>query len=382
MHIVTFFIVFIVLIGLLVFSIDFVKDEIHLNLGFTPLSNLSGQQTGTSAGSQGTTGQNAGYNNSSNTLPLLNTAITTPQNGAVFYDTNEVSIEFTGNVTPETEGTITFETQIQGTETSWQSTSGNSRTIRLPAAGSNGYTILVRSRLQNYVDPTPASVTFYTNASPYLGKLSISQVKSSNPGYIQLQTNLQQGETINITKWKLEGRSKEYAIEKGLKQYTGLSSVPLENIILQQGDSVYISESTNPLRANYKTNKCFGYLRLETTFPFSTPSSCPEGELITFEQISQYSASCQDFLRAIPRCTVSDYSNNAIVQNDLQCRIFIDQLKDQRSYEYCAQHHGTDSDFSQSGAWHIYATDNFMRDTHDQIVLRDSNGFFVDKEVY
>jgi hypothetical protein len=101
-----------------------------------------------------------------------------PLEKEIIEDTNRVVFEFGAKVSAEeTEGQISFETKIEGVDPDWQETFSNEREIDLPR-GVGEYTFLVRAKINNIVDPTPAKRTFKIKVSPYFEKVKISNLKT------------------------------------------------------------------------------------------------------------------------------------------------------------------------------------------------------------
>src|SRR3989338_9160871 len=123
----------------------------------------------------------------------LDTVITAgPQEKESIANT-QVTFEFLGSIDPlATQGSILFESKLQGVDADWVVTQ-KTRTLTLPA-GPKEYTLLVRSKLNNVVDQTPASRTFSISVSPYFQKILISSMSTAVPSLITLRANLKQEE--------------------------------------------------------------------------------------------------------------------------------------------------------------------------------------------
>ncbi|MEK7510159.1 MAG: hypothetical protein AAB567_01195 [Patescibacteria group bacterium] len=322
--------------------------------------------------------------------PVLDTIITKgPSNHTIFFDTTTVSFEFVGTITPShTLGEISFETKIDGLQEKWQSTSTPTRTIILPP-GPKEYTFLVRAKWKEIVDLTPASRTFRINVSPYSGKVKISRInppRNSQSSQINLTTKLLKNEAVNITGWRFEGRTDQYSIPKGVRQFAKFdtSQILREDIILEHGDTVVLTSSFNPFanNFNFKPNQCFGYLAKGKRVSSSIPTSCPFAKP-SKEELSLFSPSCQDFIsKNIRGCEIPDYSQNLPILRDFDCVTYLKNIENQLTYEACFQRYSRDENFFKN-EWHIFTDgEEFLRLGHDYIVLRDQNGLFVDTYIY
>jgi len=314
-------------------------------------------------------------------VSLIDTYITAgPKEGSVIEDTNKVVFEFEAIISPkETEGRISFETKIEGFDDDWKKTYSKKRTINLPP-GPQEYIFLVRAKIKDSVDPTPAKRTFKINTSPYFGKVKISRAitqTSSRPSLITLNTYLK--EEVSITGWQIRGKAGSFVIPQGIEKYhPGYNPVPKESIFVKKGDRVYLSGSLNPLGRgrNFRPNKCFGYLAEYRDFPISFPINCPKP---TREEISHLNPCCQEFILRMRTCEIPDYSSNLKISTDSEC---VSYLSENFNYTSCFMDHSRDEDFLGRD-WHIYMNSNILASNDcDILYLRDQNGLVVDKYSY
>ena len=304
-----------------------------------------------------------------------------PKEGEVIDETNKVAFEFKAEVFPEeTEGQITFETKLEGFDDGWKKTSSSQRTINLPS-GPKEYTFLVRAKIKDAIDSTPAKRTFKINTSPYFGKVKISSLSpqtSPRSSLITLSTHLGE-EKINITGWQLRGKGGSFSIPEGTEKYLpGYNPEPTENIIVKEGDKIYLSSAQNPLgrNQNFRPNKCLGYLTNYYNFTIPLSKGCPKPEK---EEISHLSDCCQKFISDLKQCGVPDYSKKESIRSDSQCTSY---LIENFNYAACFRKHYRDEDFLKK-EWHIYMGSNsLLNSSCDTIYLRDQNGLFVDKHSY
>lgn len=316
------------------------------------------------------------------TLLIDTYIISGPKEGEAIGDTNKVTFEFRGAVSPkELENKLTFETKIEGFDENWEKTSSQKREIYLPQ-GPKEYTFLVRAKINDSVDSTPAKRTFKINTSPYFGKVKISSISSqasSRPSLITLSTYLKNEEEMNITGWQIKGRKGSFVIPGGIeKYYPGYNPVPTESIFVKRGDIIYLSGASNPLGRgrNFRPNKCLGYLANYYDFPIPLPKNCPKPES---EEISHLDFCCQEFILALPRCKVPDYSGNLRISTDSECTSY---LTDNFNYADCYMKYSRDEDFTGEN-WHIYMNFDFVvTNDCDTLYLRDQNGLLVDKYSY
>lgn len=313
----------------------------------------------------------------------INTYITSgPKEGEVINETNKVTFEFKAKISPEeTEGRISFETKVEGFDEDWKKTYSQKRKINLPS-GPKEYTFLVRAKIEDVIDKTPAKRTFKINTSPYFDKVRISRVRietTSRPSLITLSSYLKKGEEINITGWKIKGRRGSFVIPGGIEKYSPYyNPVPSKSIFIERGDIIYLSGSSNPLGRgrNFRSNKCMGYLANYRDFPIPLSKNCPRP---TREEISHLDPCCQEFILRLGRCEIPDYSQKYSVARDSEC---VDYLDKNFNYAGCFRKYSRDEDFVGRN-WHIYMNRNIVISNDcDTLYLRDQNGLIIDKYSY
>jgi hypothetical protein len=305
------------------------------------------------------------------------------EQGEVIDDTNKVTFEFDANVYPkDTKDTIYFETKIPGIDDTWKKSTAKKRTIALPS-GKQEYTFFVRARINDSLDLIPDSRTFKLEISPFFEKVRISNVRvktSSRPSLITLNTYLQKGETINITGWYFEGTEGEVKILQGVEKYYHFyASYTNEDIIIKQGDRIYLAGTFNPLGKdrNFRANKCLGYLIDSFNFPIPISKNCPRPAK---DDVSYLDPCCQQFILGLSTCQIPDYSEKISIRNDLECTSYINQNLNNMG---CFQNYSEDDNFLGK-EWHIYLDqkDIVTDEGCDILYLKDKNGLTVDSYSY
>jgi len=297
-----------------------------------------------------------------------------PYDGEIISETNEVTFEF--DLKETSNQSVAFETKIDGFDNNWISTSSKQRTITLPA-GPKEYTFLVRQ--QNKDNQLPAQRKFKINVSLYFKKFDIAGLSTqyqNQPSLITINTNLNTGEQINITGWSLENVRDKIILSKGIEKYNPSSNyTPKDNIIIRQGDSIYISSAQTPIGPTqaFKINKCFGYLTTLYAFPISVYGSCPS---VDKKDISHLSNCCQEYILNAPSC---DAQKDAYKVEESECREYI---SNNLNYEGCFAKYSQDSDFL-GNQWQVYLNHNLaITGECNTIYLKDQNRLFVDKYSY
>jgi hypothetical protein len=317
---------------------------------------------------------------------LLDTIITKgPTKDTEITDTNIVTFEFEGSVTPkDTTGRITFETKINGIDSDWKTTSSKQRTMTLPTQQSE-YIFLVRAKLDNIVDTTPAQSTFKLAVSPFFGKVDIASARESSSNrssQITLRPKINAGETLDITGWKIVGRNGSFTIPLGIEQFEpGLRDTPINPIILTKADTVKLSSEKSPfgLKRNFRPNICMGYLKDSYDFDLSFSASCSFQKPLASELL-YLPGQCADFILKrinFSSCRVPEYPDSITILEEVtgECA---DYLEENFTYHACFENNKDESNFTKN-EWHIYMNTDFIDPRYDLLKLYDTNGLLIDQ---
>lgn len=314
-----------------------------------------------------------------------------PLTNEVLKDT-KVIFEFAGSVTPKSlEKQIIYETKILGFDSVWKESYSNQRIVDLPG-GVTEYTFLVRAKVNNVVDATPAQRTFRVNVSPYFNKVKISNVRIPNyfgaSSLITLETNLTSKGAIDITGWEIKGKRGGIVISKGVKRYNpSITPLSTGDIILRQGDIVYISSEENPIKgsdSNFRVNKCMAYLPNSDQYPIPIQKNCQKIEVINIDKIPQTLGSCcKEYLSGLGNCNLPTFEGMKAygIDKNQDCYNYIN---DNYTYSSCYSRNSQDSDFLES-KWNIYTNskNNEIMDVNaDTIYVFDQNDLLVAKLSY
>jgi len=296
-----------------------------------------------------------------------------PQNGAVIDDDIEATFYFAA-IWPGDLKNISFETKLSGVDADWQTTYGNSRTIRL-LSGDKNYLFQVRAKTSDGIyDLTPAQRSFEAKISSYLDKVQITSASPGQYPYSIMRITLSNsGSDVDISGWTLQSYTVKYSIPTGTNLYNPASPGASADIIFKSGDYLTIIGQPSPIGANYRWNKCLGYLNYSPS-PTPTPNfdnNCPTPD--NFE-ISNLSISCQNYVRTLWACQIPTSADITNYDLDSQCQNFI---TNRLNYSGCVNRYRYDSDFS-SRNWYVYSGNNFLLPDHDKLILRDSQGAAVD----
>ncbi len=231
-------------------------------------------------------------------------------------------------------------------------------------------------------DSTPANEDVKQNVSPYLNKVKISNVRvgsSSRVSYVSLKTNLKKEEEINLTDWQIETKNGIFFIPKGMEKFRTFSTKePEDDITVKRGDKVYLYNGENPIGQdkNFRSNKCFGYLKKYDYFDFSISKRCPKAEET---EIYHLSPCCKAFILKLGRCEFPDYSEDSEIYKDRECTAY---LSKNFNYSGCFNNYHNNEDFLEN-TWHLYLEKELIVENDwDIVYLRDQNGLLVHEYSY
>ena len=215
--------------------------------------------------------------------------------------------------------------------------------------------------------------------SPYFHKVRLGSVSPGfgpdSPGQISLYTSYSEGEkAVNVTGWLLQARDGSQYISKAINVYDPSGLAPAEDIYLGNGDILYLYTNTSAIGQNLRLNKCLGYLENVNQFNPSLPRNCPTPSRF---EVSGFSGACQDYIQSLSSCSLPDFNNAPIPQNDYACRGYLDTI----NYRGCFERHRVDSDFLDR-EWRVWTGSQFLDDRHDRLLLLDRRGLLVDLYEY
>jgi hypothetical protein len=190
--------------------------------------------------------------------------------------------------------------------------------------------------------------------SPYYGKVTtsgITSVNSDNPNeeYITLYTNLDSNEKVDITGWYFKSEI------TGNQAVIGKASIlpyPFKgeetDVILKNGDTVYLTKGFSPIGISFRTNKCTGYFEENRNFTPPLPLQCPRP---IDEPLPQFSSSldqqdaCLDAIKYTPSCSTrgSSYTRTLSDVVPTSCKKYIET---KINYDTCVENHFSDVNFA------------------------------------
>jgi len=227
--------------------------------------------------------------------------------------------------------------------------------------------------------------------SPYFGKISMSGITGlGNPDpnreFFNLYNYLKENETLKITGWYLKSEITGYFAFIGKAALLPFPFSKTESdIILQQGDRVYVTKGFSPIGISFRTNKCTGYFEENREFYPGLSLQCPrpiDEELPNFSDVYDRNDECLYQIRRINRCTTvgGEFIRDLPDTVSSFCKTY---LTTQINYNTCIARHFSDTDFP-GNEYRIYLNKfgPLWRPIHDKITLYDENGLVVDSYNY
>lgn len=218
--------------------------------------------------------------------------------------------------------------------------------------------------------------------SPFFKKIKISSAYTSSwnivSSQIRLYSYLSEGETINMTNWKIKSNKQEITIPQAINIYEPSGISTQEDIIVSKNNSsINIYSNSSPLNKNLRLNKCIGYLQNNYNFNPPLPNDCPS---VPRSEINHLSGQCQSYILSLWECKLPDVSfYNSLPGNDQgnACRAFLNTI----NHNTCYNKHRFDADFL-SNEWRFWVNQNILDSQHDRLWLFDKNGLLADEYIY
>ncbi len=215
--------------------------------------------------------------------------------------------------------------------------------------------------------------------SPYFKEVTFSGAWPANGsayGEIILSSaGVPASSTVDITGWQIKtNRSGEY-IPKAINIYDPSGLTPPTDIVLGQGQMVYLYSSSGPF--NLRLNECIGYIGNTNHFTPALPANCPYIDPASISQMG-FSGACENYIYSLGGCSVPNLNDPRIPVNDYACR---DYLENNFNYTSCFNARRGDANFL-SKQWWVWMGSSPLDPYHDTMDLFDRQGLLVDQYSY
>lgn len=223
--------------------------------------------------------------------------------------------------------------------------------------------------------PAASSQVLPDGPSPYKGKIRIGYVSgySDTPEFESITIeNQSDRESISLTGFTVQSDKTSFVIPQGYN-LPGLSASPQDPILLKPRERAIITAGRQAKVMDFRENLCTGYFSETSSFTPSLSHSCPR---LDTRNLLQLSDRCLRVIESTPTCRMAD--SQQIFESS--CSEFVNQ---NLNYAGCVRNYQTRSDFF-SGQWLVWMQrkEEFFRNTHDQVILKDPQGRIVDEYSY
>jgi hypothetical protein len=223
------------------------------------------------------------------------------------------------------------------------------------------------------IPPSSVSAT-----SSYYGKIVISGVRGTptepESEYVIL-VNYSEKEAIDVTGWSIE-TSRGFTIKiPRVENFPDPVTPVLDNLILPPQGRVTITMGRQPRQINFQENLCTGYFSETSEFNPSLTELCPRPE---GQELFNLSDKCIRAVDRVASCRMP--STSLFFGLDDQC---VRYLTDHFSYVGCVRDFRNRPNFFLK-KWLVWMQrrEEFFRNTHEKIILKDTRGKMVDQQEY
>lgn len=185
--------------------------------------------------------------------------------------------------------------------------------------------------------------------------------------------NISEKENISITGFTISSDKSLFVIPQG-HHLLGFSASAEDPILLKPRERAIITVGKQAKLMDFRENLCTGYYSEFSDYTPSLSSSCPRPDTRGLLQLSDR---CINIIERTSACRTADLQDTLI---ESACSEYINQ---NLNYAGCVRNYQSRSDFF-SDRWLIWMqrSNEFFRNTHDKIILKDGQGRVVDEYSY
>ena len=209
------------------------------------------------------------------------------------------------------------------------------------------------------------------------GKIRISYVSgtSDRPEFESITLeNRSEKENISITGFTIYSDKSSFSIPKGHHLY-GASASAGDPIILKPRERAIITVGKQAKLMDFRENLCTGYLMESSDYTPSLSYSCPRPDTRNLLQLSDR---CLTIIERTSTCRTPKLGADEFI--DSECSEYLSQ---NLNYAGCVRNYRNRQDFF-SDHWLIWMQrkEEFLRNTHDKVILKDQQGRGIDEYNY
>jgi len=205
-------------------------------------------------------------------------------------------------------------------------------------------------------------------------------VRESNPNkeYIELRASFSNNKPVRISGWELRN-------SKGVSGIIGDGSkLPLTGgantkipLLLNPGESAFVTTGRSPIGVSFQINSCSGYLEQFQDFSPRLQKSCPTPISDLYKSVANVTNECSSYVSTLPSCEiVTAYPQNL----PTDCQAYI---ANNINYNSCVNTHKNDIGFYKR-EWRLFLGENneMWGNSGDLVRLYDNQGNLVDSRSY
>lgn len=216
--------------------------------------------------------------------------------------------------------------------------------------------------------------------STFYGKIRVNSFSGSSETpeeeIIEIENN-DSPKSINITGWTFENSLGNRLQIPRAYSLPGLPGSSLDDLVLAPNTRAVISMGRQDRQINFRENICTGYFEENSEFRPSLSQSCPKPDTAKLSYLN-LNDNCLSVIDSTSSCRTPDTSSFLTINSACS-----EYLSSNLSYAGCVNNYRQRSDFfGQRWLLWMQRKEEFFRNTHDKVILRDLQGKFVDEYSY
>lgn len=214
--------------------------------------------------------------------------------------------------------------------------------------------------------------------STFYGKIRISSFSGSSEapeGEVVEIENSDETARINMNGWTIENSFGNRLKIPQVYNLPGTANTSLDDLALPPSGTALISVGRQDRRMNFQENICTGYFDENSAFQPSVSNLCPTPDTAKLDFLDD---KCLRLIEGVSSCRTPSIESLSEITS--KCSEYVSA---NLSYAGCIKNYRSRPDFFQK-KWLIWMqrSEEFFRNVHDKVILRDQFGKFVDEASY